>query len=84
MPDALYVKIREREIHGSEEMIPGVFVDYDENSIVVGIEVLWFSRRGIDPARITTEGPEAMVCSRWNKVHNSRYGAIKTSGISRS
>ncbi|MEM1618985.1 MAG: DUF2283 domain-containing protein [Desulfurococcaceae archaeon] len=41
--DALYVKIKEREIHESKEIVPGVIVDYDENGEVVSIEVLWFS-----------------------------------------
>ncbi len=43
--DALYLRLDERAIVDSEEVRPGVILDYDENDNVVGIEVLGLSER---------------------------------------
>jgi len=59
--DALYIRIKENRIIDSEEVAPGVIIDYDEHGEIVGIEILGFSKRKIDLSRVVTEGPEAMV-----------------------
>ena len=43
--DALYFRLDESRIVDSEEVRPGVILDYDENDQVVGIEFLNVSSR---------------------------------------
>jgi uncharacterized protein YuzE len=43
--DALYFRFDERQIVESEEVEPGVILDYDANEQVVGIEILRISSR---------------------------------------
>jgi len=59
--DILYIRLRDDRVVESDEVEPGIIVDYNEKGEIVGIEVLWFSRRGIDLSRLVVEGPEALV-----------------------
>jgi len=43
--DALYFRLDESAIVESEEIKPGIILDYDKNGYVVGIEVLGLSKR---------------------------------------
>lgn len=43
--DALYLRLDESKIIESEEVSPGVVLDYDENGQVVGVEILNLSAR---------------------------------------
>jgi uncharacterized protein YuzE len=43
--DALYFRLDESEIVESEEVQPGVILDYDVNGNVIGIEMLDLSKR---------------------------------------
>ncbi|MEK7327968.1 MAG: DUF2283 domain-containing protein [Chloroflexota bacterium] len=43
--DALYLRLDETDIVDSEEVEPGIILDFDENNRVVGIEILDLSRR---------------------------------------
>jgi uncharacterized protein YuzE len=43
--DALYLRLDDSKIIESEEIAPGVIVDYDRKNAVVGVEVLHLSRR---------------------------------------
>ncbi|HFE53785.1 MAG TPA: DUF2283 domain-containing protein [Bacteroidetes bacterium] len=43
--DALYLRLDESAVVESEEIRPGVIVDYDEHDNVVGIEILGLSKR---------------------------------------
>ncbi len=43
--DALYFRLDESAIVESEEVRPGVILDYDVNGNVVGIEILGLSKR---------------------------------------
>lgn len=43
--DALYLRLNDSNIVQSEEVSPGIVVDYDESNVVVGIEILYLSRR---------------------------------------
>ena len=43
--DALYLTLGDADVVGSEEIVPGVIVDYDETESVVGVEVLYLSQR---------------------------------------
>ncbi|HMO52386.1 MAG TPA: DUF2283 domain-containing protein [Kiritimatiellia bacterium] len=46
--DALYFRLDENRIVESEEVRPGVILDYDENDRVVGIEFLGISTRATE------------------------------------
>ncbi|MCY4474709.1 MAG: DUF2283 domain-containing protein [Chloroflexi bacterium] len=43
--DALYLKIDDSRIAGSEEVSPGVVLDYNEADEVVGVEMHHLSKR---------------------------------------
>jgi uncharacterized protein YuzE len=43
--DALYLRLDESEIVESEEVQPGVILDFDKENRVVGIEILALSTR---------------------------------------
>ena len=43
--DALYLTLSEVSASRSEEVSPGIIVDYDEHDRVVGIEMLYLSKR---------------------------------------
>jgi len=43
--DALYLRIDESKIIESEEVSPGVIIDFNEKNQVVGIEILNLSKR---------------------------------------
>jgi len=43
--DALYLALGEASASRSEEVSPGIIVDYDEQDRVVGIEMLYLSKR---------------------------------------
>ena len=61
--DALYIRLRDDKIAYSDEVAPGVIVDFNEKGEIVGIEVLGFSRRDIDLKKLVVEGPEALVAN---------------------
>lgn len=46
--DALYLTLTELPASHSEEVSPGIIVDYDEQGHVVGIEMLYLSKRAPD------------------------------------
>ena len=43
--DALYLRLDDSKIIESEEVAPGVVLDYNEQNEVVGIEMLYLSKR---------------------------------------
>lgn len=43
--DALYMRLSDAIIHDSEEVKPGVILDYDDQNNLVGIELLRISER---------------------------------------
>ncbi len=43
--DALYLRLDEAAIIGSEEISPGVVLDYNDANEVVGVELLHLSKR---------------------------------------
>jgi uncharacterized protein YuzE len=43
--DALYFRLDESPIKDSQEIQPGIILDYDSNNQVVGIEILGISKR---------------------------------------
>ena len=60
--DALYLTLSEAPASRSDEVSPGIIVDYDEQDRVVGIEMLYLSKRApeIDIRRLLFESvPQA-------------------------
>ena len=43
--DALYLQLDDSKIIESDEVAPGVILDYNDRNEVVGIEMLYLSRR---------------------------------------
>ena len=43
--DALYLRLDDSTIIESEEVAPGVVLDYNESNEVVGVEMLYLSKR---------------------------------------
>jgi len=43
--DALYMRLSDTQIYDSEEVKPGVILDYDDQDNLIGIEILWVSER---------------------------------------
>ncbi len=60
--DALYLTLTEAPASRSEEVSPGIIVDYDDHDRVVGIEMLYLSKRApsVDVRRLLFESvPQA-------------------------
>ena len=55
--DALYLRIGETKIIESEEVSPGVILDFNDKNEVVAIEVLYLNRgsRTVDLTTVVTE-----------------------------
>lgn len=51
MVDALYVRLNDHAIIESEQIKPGIALDYDEAGNVVGIEVLGVSKHDQEPLK---------------------------------
>jgi uncharacterized protein YuzE len=49
--DALYVQLAEGEIEKTEEIKPGMILDYDANGNVLGVELLYVSKRAELPIK---------------------------------
>ena len=49
--DALYVRLNDSDIIESEQIKPGIILDYDEAGNVVGIEVLNASKHDNEPLK---------------------------------
>ncbi|MCE4599759.1 MAG: DUF2283 domain-containing protein [Desulfurococcales archaeon] len=61
MGGVLYIKLRDDRVTYSDEVEPGIIVDYNGRGEIVDIEVLWFLRRKIDLSKPILRGPEALV-----------------------
>ncbi len=46
--DALYLSLTDAPASRSEEVSPGIVVDYDDQDRVVGVEMLYLSKRAPD------------------------------------
>ena len=60
--DALYLTLTDAPVNRSEEVSPGIIVDYDHQDRVVGVEMLYLSQRapGTDVHRLLFESvPQA-------------------------
>lgn len=49
--DALYLELAEGEIDKTEEIRPGMFIDFDRHGNTLGIELLYVSKRQNAPIK---------------------------------
>ncbi|MBZ0092402.1 MAG: DUF2283 domain-containing protein [Sulfuricellaceae bacterium] len=49
--DALYLELASGEVEKTEEIKPGVIMDYDGDGNVIGVEVLYVSKRANQPIK---------------------------------
>lgn len=49
--DALYLELSESDVEKTEEIKPGVMMDYDIDGNIVGVEVLYISKRANQPIK---------------------------------
>lgn len=59
--DVLYIKLRDDQVVDSDEVAPGVIVDFNKKGEIIGIEILWFSKRKLNLTELVLRGPEALV-----------------------
>lgn len=55
--DALYVSLAESDVAESDEVRPGVILDYDKDGRLIGVEVLYVSRRQAGEIETTQTTP---------------------------
>ncbi len=58
--DAVYIRLSDKKVAESEEVSPGIIIDYSEEGEIVGIEILNFSKRRINLSEIIIKGPEVL------------------------
>jgi uncharacterized protein YuzE len=59
--DALYLRLDDSKVIESEEVSPGVIVDYNRKNAVVGVEVLYLSKRAPKSGARKHFGAERLV-----------------------
>jgi uncharacterized protein YuzE len=50
--DAAYLEISDQDVESSQEIKPGVIIDYDAQGNVVGVEVLHVGKRTHEPLKV--------------------------------
>jgi uncharacterized protein YuzE len=72
--DALYLTLDESDAVESEEVSPGIIVDYNADNHVVGIEMLYLSKRTpkLDTGRLLFEMAPASRSSKSDMVELSK------------
>ena len=53
--DAMYIRLRAGKVSESEEVLPGVVLDFDAQGQVLGIEMLDVSKRTDNPRELAME-----------------------------
>ncbi len=59
--DALYIRLREGSVADSVELNEGIIVDLNERGEIVGLEIINFSKSGVDLDKIVREGVESVA-----------------------
>jgi len=72
--DALYLTLDESDAVESEEVSPGIIVDYNADNNVVGIEMLYLSKRTpkLDTGRLIFEMASASRTAEADEVELSK------------
>ena len=53
--DAMYIRLRAGTVAESDEVRPGVVLDFDSNGQVLGIELIYVSERTDNPRELAME-----------------------------
>ena len=53
--DAMYIRLRAGTVAESDEVRPGVVLDFDSNGRVLGIELIYVSERTDNPRELAME-----------------------------
>ena len=59
--DALYIKLKDKEVEDSIEVKNGVIVDIGRKGDIIGVEILGFSKKKIDINEIIAKGVESVI-----------------------
>ena len=59
--DALYIKLKDKEVEDSIEVKNGVIVDIGKEGDVIGVEILEFSKKKIDINEIIAKCVESVI-----------------------
>jgi Protein of unknown function (DUF2283). len=73
--DALYLRLDDSKIIESEEIAPGVVVDYNRKNAVVGVEVLHLSRRAPKSRARKYPSPDATAALALHDKPAKKYGS---------
>jgi uncharacterized protein YuzE len=78
--DALYIRLDESAIRESEEVSPGVVLDFDESGRVVGIEIIDVRQKlpGADLRRVQFEGPDRLTLLSSDHHVRTRCGCARS------
>lgn len=49
--DAAYLEISDKEVESTRQIEPGIMADYDAHGHIVGIEILFISKRAMPPLK---------------------------------
>ncbi len=49
--DAAYLEISDEEVESTRQIEPGIMADYDAHGHIVGIEILFISKRAMPPLK---------------------------------
>ena len=64
--DALYLRLDDSPIVESEEVSPGVVLDYNESNDVVGVEMLHLSKRSSEPGPLRAALRNGLIAQMTN------------------
>ena len=59
--DALYIKLKDKEVENGIEVKNGVIVDIGREEDIIGVEILGFSKKKIDINEIIAKGVESVI-----------------------
>ena len=46
--DVLYIRFKEEDVEESDELAPGIIVDYSKSKQIIGLEIINFNSRNYD------------------------------------
>ena len=73
--DALYLRLDDSKIIESEEIAPGVVVDFNRKNAVVGVEVLHLSRRAPKSKARKYPSPDSTAAPVLHDKPAKKYGS---------
>ena len=62
--DALYIKLKDKEVEDDIEVKNGVIVDIGREGDIIGVEILGFSKKKIDINEIIAKGVESVISAK--------------------